>query len=151
MVANSRAVHTVARIFAVAQPVFKRAVSKRLAPIQYMPLVQLVRDFLFRRSLRIFRENVADYCGLLIVNGYAVYNALIAVFVGVNEFIPVNESTAAISAVLNACVKSVVYALGKALRILFVVPLQKHFVELAALVVAHGFGCRNNPYAVPLF
>ena len=57
----------------------------------------------------------------------------------------------AISAVFNARVKSVVNTLGKALRILFVVPLQKHFVELAALVVAHGFGCRNNSYSVPLF
>ena len=58
---------------------------------------------------------------------------------------------AAIRSVFNARVKPVVYALGKALRILFVVPLQKHFVELAALVVADGFGCRNYPYAVPLF
>ena len=37
------------------------------------------------------------------------------------------------------------------MRILFVVPLQKHFVELAALVVADGFGCGNYPYSVPLF
>ena len=110
MVANSRAVHTVARIFAVAQPVFKRAVSKRLAPIQYMPLVQLVRDFLFRRSLRIFRENVADYCGLLLVYRNAVYNAFVAALVGVNEFIAVNKITTAIRSVFNACVKSVVYS-----------------------------------------
>ena len=92
MVANSRAVHTVARIFAVAQPVFKRAVSKRLALVKYMPLVQLVRDFLFRRSVRVFREYVANYCGLFLVYGYAVYNALVAALVGVNKFVPVNES-----------------------------------------------------------
>ena len=116
-----------------------------------MPFIQLVRDFLFRRSFGVFREYVANYCGLFLVYGNAVYNALVAALVGVNEFIPVNEMPTAISAVFNARVQSVVYALGKALRILFVVPLQKHFVELAALVIAYGFGCRNNPYAVPLF
>ena len=116
-----------------------------------MPLVQLVRDFLFRRSVRVFREYVANYCGLFLVYGNAVYNALVAALVGVNEFIPVNEMPAAIRSVFNARVKPVVYALGKALLILFVVPLQKHFVELAALVVAHGFGCGNNPYSVSLF
>ena len=116
-----------------------------------MPFIQLVRDFLFRRSFGVFREYVANYCGLFLVYGNAVYNALVAALVGVNEFIPVNEMPTAISAVFNARVQSVVYALGKALRILFVVPLQKHFVELAALVVADGFGCRNNSYAVPLF
>ena len=88
-----------------------------------MPLVQFVRDFLFRRSVRVFREYVANYFGLLLVNGYAVYNALVAALVGVNELIPVNEMPAAIRSVFNARVKPVVYALGKALRILFVVPL----------------------------
>ena len=101
--------------------------------------------------MRVFRKYETDYFGFFLVYGYAVYNALVAALVGVYEFIPVNERTAAISAVFNACVKSVVYALGKALRILFVVPLQKHFIELAALVVADGFGRGNNPYSVPLF
>jgi len=116
-----------------------------------MPLVQLVRDFLFRRSVRVFREYETDYFGLLLVYRYAVYNAFVAALVGVNEFIAVNKMPTAIRSVFNARVKPVVYALGKALRILFVVPLQKHFVELAALVVAHGFGCGNNPYSVSLF
>ena len=76
-----------------------------------MPFIQLVRDFLFRRSVRVFCEYVADDFGLLLVNGNAVYYALIAALVGVNEFVPVNEMPTAISAVFNARVKSVVYAL----------------------------------------
>ena len=37
------------------------------------------------------------------------------------------------------------------MRILFVVPLQKHLVKFAAFVVADGFGCGNNSDAVFLF
>ena len=66
-----------------------------------MPLVQLVRDFLFRRSVRVFSEYETDYFGLFLVYRYAVDYVLIAALVGVNEFVPVNEMPTAISAVLT--------------------------------------------------
>ena len=143
--------HKFARILGIRQPVFKRAESKRLAFVKYVPLVQFVGYFFLVRAVGVLSKDKAHNFGLFLVNGYFVYRAFVAFLVSIYELIPVNEITAAIRSVFNARVQSVAYTLGKSFAVFLVVPFQKHFVYFAALVVAHGFGCRNNSYSVPLF
>ena len=143
--------HKFARILGIRQPVFKRAESKRLAFVKYVPLVQFVGYFFLVRAVGVLSKDKAHNFGLFLVNGYFVYRAFVAFLVGIYEFIPVNEITAAIRSVFNARVQSVAYTLGKSFAVFLVVPFQKHFVYFAALVVADWLGCRNYPYAVLLF